>query len=1136
MAACSKNSKELTASHVDLSSLLSLGVKIKAVNQDVKHFFDSLDLCVPYSLKVRYLMLCVHKELESNSSVYEKWLSILSEYGFPSEIVKLVTSRDNQQPFIDFESCGPIMFSMEGASVHVHTKHFLACHIAALTDILISVAHKYTNIGISLNLPANVRDDIRSTLIATGSVKKCLRRLLEEWIVKNHEHASPPTIESLEKALRSNSVGLGKEANELQSKILGKLGVCLTKKGEVFTGQPSAVGTPPPLEIVSQSRDAEVTEEKSTLLEVQVITTTDSTITYQWKKDGCALNDSISYSGCTEHILRLRYVTIASNGSYTCICACEHRATNTNPAVVETEPISIKVEIAPIKKILVDMYLLVAAQEDDSWPPKINTSHISLDIKQQGTKQPCSQDTDLAILDTAQTEYQKAFGTYTSGALILVKGLPGSGKTTLMHKISRDWANGGLALKGAKLLFRFRLKSLSKHGKVSLKDILKLFYDNNDTIEGLIGSIEASNGENVCFIMDGLNEYNCENDDESAIFKLINKNYLQRSMVIVTSRSVATFRLKRRPDREVDVLGFAKEQVHEYVLSYPFLNRKSVESVKVCLSGFPSVLNTCRLPMYTSMVCFLHDQMHCSFPHTESGIYHQLLMLTLIRSLRRSEISTHLTSLNDLTGECKENFHKICKFAFNTILPSKTAEKQSLASGKSDEPHLDLISVSYSISIGGVRKLHTFVDPAFQIYLAAYCMSKVKDEKVLKFISRYSSKIDLRPMMRFYCGFVKFTSSSRQLLFRSILQLQEHDCLFHCQCAFESQQSRNCTCVVQFEEGGSLSFKGNSLGGSDFAALGYVLSNTMYPLKILRLWNCQIGNGLEILADNLRHCKQLQTLEFSYNVMSEHDVAILASGLKWCDSILEIDFSGNDISNSGATALADSLGHCNSLKALYLNENRFGDKATIVLCRALQKCDKLEVLDLTCNQISDEGAKGFLDGLKNCASLNSLHIADNHLGPCGVAYVAESLQFCNKLESLELDNNKVSGHGARVLSSALRSIPNLKNLGLSSTGITDDDIEIISTRLYCLTSLQSLNLNTNGISDQGARTLATSLSQLRNLQRLKLSSNKIGNIGAHALVKALEDHASFEKLDLTNNNISDDGVELIIDCLNKHNN
>ena len=52
--------------------------------------------------------------------------------------------------------------------------------------------------------------------------------------------------------------------------------------------------------------------------------------------------------------------------------------------------------------------------------------------------------------------------------------------------------------------------------------------------------IETQDGEGVCFIVDGLDEYRCQNQDSSIVYQLLDKSYLSKFMVIVTSRPVAT--------------------------------------------------------------------------------------------------------------------------------------------------------------------------------------------------------------------------------------------------------------------------------------------------------------------------------------------------------------------------------------------------------------------------------------------------------------------------------------------------------------------------------------------------------------------------------------------------------------------
>ena len=55
---------------------------------------------------------------------------------------------------------------------------------------------------------------------------------------------------------------------------------------------------------------------------------------------------------------------------------------------------------------------------------------------------------------------------------MLVEGRPGSGKTILVHKVTRDCPTGGDILKNTKLVFLIPLLSLTKRMEVSLLDIL----------------------------------------------------------------------------------------------------------------------------------------------------------------------------------------------------------------------------------------------------------------------------------------------------------------------------------------------------------------------------------------------------------------------------------------------------------------------------------------------------------------------------------------------------------------------------------------------------------------------------------------------------------------------------------------
>ena len=129
-----------------------------------------------------------------------------------------------------------------------------------------------------------------------------------------------------------------------------------------------------PLEIVRQSRDAIVTEGKTTLLEVQAVTSRDY-ITYQWMKDGCPLEDT-NLCQRYNNILCIRDCDQSSNGKYTCelsdgLNACSSR------------PVALTVNISSVKKALVERFSTQPEVPEDFWPPAGSNTNIKLDLIKQ---------------------------------------------------------------------------------------------------------------------------------------------------------------------------------------------------------------------------------------------------------------------------------------------------------------------------------------------------------------------------------------------------------------------------------------------------------------------------------------------------------------------------------------------------------------------------------------------------------------------------------------------------------------------------------------------------------------------------------------------------------------------------------
>ena len=75
----------------------------------------------------------------------------------------------------------------------------------------------------------------------------------------------------------------------------------------------------------------------------------------------------------------------------------------------------------------------------------------------------------------------------------------------------------------------------------------------------------------------------------------------------------------------------------------------------------------CYLPVHAAMICFLFSQHGGNIPQTETKIYEQFVIATLLRHKTRSKGEQTLKSLNDLCSEEKHKFMSICQLAFDMI-------------------------------------------------------------------------------------------------------------------------------------------------------------------------------------------------------------------------------------------------------------------------------------------------------------------------------------------------------------------------------------------------------------------------------------------------------------------------------------
>lgn len=572
------------------------------------------------------------------------------------------------------------------------------------------------------------------------SLRLNLIKLLTDWLEKKHKHTKPPTVETLEAALSSCTVGLGNVADDVRRYItlvphdidLESSPPYLEIHIDLSIDRPYDELTDYDYDCIEPcdngntnfrttcstnmpSSSLYVEENRPVLLEINAISGIDGSLNYQWLRGDQVLNNNNDYSGTTGPLLCITKAEIEMDGHE---FSCRITTSGLQQAIVTT-PVTLKVKcpLDEYRDSLDSMYLAKPEVPEDTWPPACNEKYINLALVKQeqinfGTEYArvtIRGDIDDVLQHKEMIQFEAIIKELTSGQVLFIEGRPGSGKTTFVHKITQSWAtlsNGALRLI---LLVSLRVLNNLNKRKLDLSDILQLFRD----LKVSKRLVEERDGKGVCFIFDGLDEFSPRDGKKSLVYKIINKEYLHQSIVIVASRPAAITKLKRRADKVIETLGFQRRQIFEYFDHFPFSSYSKANELKKYVSCHQNVLHMCYLPIHAAMVSFLFE-ITGKVPQTETEIYTHFTHFTLVRSFSKNrEIDLSDIDVTNLSGEEEILFNQICKLALEkTVLNKQVLQQDEVSSyfkiKKGEDISLGLINIDCTAGLYGFNNLYTF--------------------------------------------------------------------------------------------------------------------------------------------------------------------------------------------------------------------------------------------------------------------------------------------------------------------------------------------------------------------------------------------------------------------------------------------
>ena len=457
--------------------------------------------------------------------------------------------------------------------------------------------------------------------------------------------------------------------------------------------------------------------------------------------------------------------------------------------------------------------------------------------------------------------------------VVLIEGRPGAGKSTLITKVSMDWANKEI-LKDIEIFVLVRLRRFLGKDNLTLEDLFGIYSSQVSVVIPLVKEISQTGGRGVCFAFDGLDEYKAVFKRGNLIHELIDGKQLPNASIYLLSRPAGSHRLRNssRLTHNVEIIGFLENEIRKYIMNYYEDQPGKGHALWKYLSDHPNIARMCYIPLHLAMVVFLYDLGSRYLPDTETDLYNKFVLHTLYRSIQR-ELDVEdaddfeLHSFQHIPEEKKALFRSVCQLAFEA-----TRDQKQIFTGKEImeskyrfpvQPDmrsfnsLGLLVIDKMTAESSLpTKTFSFLHLTLQEFLSAVYLTDYTDEdEQLELIEQLGGIVHMWVVWKFYCGLhAEKTSTKFAEAFKSLAEHNLSDRLGHLHlvhCAFESRKEESCAEVL-CQLNGSVDVRDIALNPSDCAALGEVFSQAPCNLTYLDLSYCHIGPiGIQTLAEKV---------------------------------------------------------------------------------------------------------------------------------------------------------------------------------------------------------------------------------------------------------------------------------------------
>jgi hypothetical protein len=491
-------------------------------------------------------------------------------------------------------------------------------------------------------------------------------------------------------------------------------------------------------------------------------------------------------------------------------------------------------------------------------------------------------------------KFDDEFDVPPTGRRIVISGAPGCGKSTLSRHLCKDLSTGHLS-NTYQLIVLVELRELAyrlqEGEQLQLKHMLNKyrFLQNKEVGD----AIYKCRGRNILLILDGYDELD-ESLRSCQFLKLIlpacSPTYLNECDVIVTTRPVTCgelFNMVGNPHRHIEILGFKREHIYEYIDKYFVklpLEQPSCQKLKAKLQQLPHVEGMCRVPVVLEIVCKVYRILgECSIPETQTGIYQEYIISELIESKDGQKVK--VADLLSVSEEDFPGFSKLCEKAFECC--SKKEQRlllteQDVGSLKDYVKRGSMYGLLFaeaidSICEGGNVCIYYFLHKSIQEMLAAVHIGKLPEGEHEALWTEQFGRPEMAEIWKYYAGITslkKLNTSFIQEMCSKNSKKDDQKMLLAISLFEASNKDVAAKILPQIFPNGCISAKAGS--SYEITVLNYCVRNHPSVTSVKLAGNRSIKFG-EPLKDLMSALCSLQHLDLS--LLSQEDWKILYASI-----------------------------------------------------------------------------------------------------------------------------------------------------------------------------------------------------------------------------------------------------------------